>query len=297
MWRPPLAFVAAAMLAVGGCAADGPGGTDDGLRAVAGFYPLEFVASEVGGEHVSVTPLAPPGVEAHDLELTPSQVAELSRADLVVFLRGFQPAVDAAVDAHAAERGFDVGTAVPLLTAAGPDDDHGGTDPHLWLDPMRLAAIADEVADRFAALDPAHRADYLDNAAALRDRLTALDAEYAQGLAECRRREIVVSHAAFGYLADRYDLRQVAVTGLSPETEPNPGRLAEVISQAQRYGATTIFFEVLVSPDVAELIAAQVGARTAVLDPIEGLSPASGDDYFSLMRANLDALRTALDCS
>lgn len=292
------ALVAASMLigGMGACAtADGPGNPDASLNVVAAFYPLEFVADRIGGEHVAVTGLAPPGVEAHDLELTPSQVAELSQADLVIYLDGFQPAVDNAVAGYAAGEPFDVAGAVPLLSTQ--DDDHGSGDPHIWLDPLRLAMIGDELAARFAALDPDHGEEYAANAADLRAELTALDAEYVDGLADCQRREIVVSHAAFGYLADRYDLRQIAITGLSPETEPTPQRLAEVISQAQRHGATTIFFEVLVSPEVADVIATHVGARTAVLDPIEGLSPGSGDDYGSLMRANLDTLRTALDCT
>lgn len=317
MWKPAFALIAVGALATGMGACAGASSPVDPaaeatLEVAAAFYPLEFVATRIGGEHVSVTGLAPPGVEAHDLELTPSQVANLSQADLVIFLTGFQPAVDGAVAEHASGVRFDVATVVPLLTTPdrydededhedeqGRDDDHdhGDGDPHVWLDPQRLATIGDELAAQFGALDPAHRDDYTANAADLRQHLAELDTEYAGGLADCQRREIVVSHSAFSYLADRYDLRQIAITGLTPEAEPSPQRLADVIGQAQRYGATTIFFEVLVSPEVANVIATQVGARTAVLDPIEGLSPGSDDDYFSLMRANLDALRTALDCS
>jgi zinc transport system substrate-binding protein len=306
-------------LAAGACATDSAADGNASLDIVAAFYPLEFVVNRVGGDHVAVAGLAPPGVEAHDLELTPSQVADIARADLVVFLGGFQPAVDDAVAAHADGTGLDVAGLVPLIEATG-DGGHehgtepgheetepgheegapagpGGRDPHVWLDPDRLATIADALAAALGERDPAHAADYTANAEALGEELAALDAEYARGLADCQRREIVVSHAAFGYLADRYDLEQIAVTGLSPEEEPGPQRLAEVIHEAETHGATTIFFEVLVSPEVAELIANQVGASTAVLDPIEGLAPDRGDDYFSLMRTNLDALRTALDCA
>ncbi len=308
----PVAWAAALLI---GAAACSPGAAVDGrLRVVAAFYPLQFVAEQVGGEHTTVTSLTAPGVDAHDVELHPSQVVEVSQAELVLYLSGFQPAVDAAVAEHAGEAGFDVGTVPGLLNDAAPapdsdhhdhDHDHGhdhghqsmGPDPHVWLDPLRFADLADAVADRLATLDPTHAADYRAGAARLRDELTALDQEFTEGLTDCQRREIVVSHAAFGYLAHRYDLRQVAVTGLSPEVEPTPGQLAEVITQAKAHGATTIFFERLASPAVADVIAAEVGAESAVLDPIEGLAPDSDDDYVALMRANLAALRSALECS
>jgi zinc transport system substrate-binding protein len=312
----PLALVALAALTAGGCAATGPGVPGDRedpglLRVVAAFYPLRFVAERVGGDRVSVAALTPPGVEAHDLELTPSLVSEIAGADLVVYLSGFQPAVDDAVTAYA-RLALDVAEVVPLIgTDHGGDDQdgdhqdgdhqdgdrgHGAEDPHLWLDPDRLATIAAQMATSLGAIDVRGADHYATGAAELRQELAALDTAYAEGLAVCQRREIVVSHAAFGYLADRYDLTQIAITGLSPEDEPTPQRLAEVIHEAQRHGATTIFFEVLVSPRVAQVIAGQVGARTAVLDPIEGLAPGSDQDYLSVMRTNLDALRAALGC-
>jgi zinc transport system substrate-binding protein len=298
-------------LAAGACASEtsaNDAGDAGSVDVVAAFYPLEFVADRVGGEHAAVTNLAPPGAEAHDLELTPSQVADLDQADLVVFVHGFQPAVDDAVEQYAGDAGLDVTEVVPLLTASedeaheeAEDDGHGheqtGTDLHVWLDPDRLATIAGELAAALGERDPDHAADYRANAQALGEELATLDTEYAEGLAACERREIVVSHAAFGYLTDRYDLAQIAITGLSPEGEPSPQQMERVIDEARTHGATTIFFEVLVSPAVAERIADQVGAGTAVLDPIEGLAPDSDGDYFSLMRTNLDALRTALGCS
>ncbi|MPZ25036.1 MAG: zinc ABC transporter substrate-binding protein [Micromonosporaceae bacterium] len=317
MLRRLVALAATPLLAVpaAACASGSAAEDPDAVQVVAAFYPLEFLAGRVGGEHVSVTGLTPPGAEAHDLELSPSQVAEVSEADLVVHLAGFQPAVDDAVTAYATGSSLDVATVVPALDhndeqaeQAEPDDhaddhgdddhgdDHGGADPHVWLDPDRFATIAGAAAERLAELDPDHAAAYRANADALGADLATLDAELAEGLASCERREIVVSHAAFGYLADRYDLEQIAVTGLSPEDEPTPQQLAGAIDQAQAHGATTIFFEVLVSPAVAEVIADQVGATTAVLDPIEGLAPGADDDYLSLMRSNLTALREALGC-
>ena len=274
--------VAAAVLAAGcatGCAA-GPSGEDGRVDVVAAFYPLQFVAERVGGDAVDVTALAKPGAEPHDLELSPSQVGQVSKADLVIYLKGFQPAVDEAVEQEGGDRTLDVGSVTPLLDVSagshrheGGETDHedgaGGKDPHIWLDPTRLATVADRTAERLADVDPDHAADYAARAAALRDELEALDREYQQGLSTCQRREIVVSHAAFGYLADRYRLEQIAVSGLTPDDEPPPQRLAKVIEEARTHGATTVFFETLVSPKVAETLAREVGAQTAVLDPID----------------------------
>ena len=312
---PPVAAgliaVTLAVLLTAGCAADGRPG-DGRPRVVAAFYPLQFVAERVGGGRVAVTGLASPGVEAHDLELTPSQVADLAGADLVLYLGGFQPAVDDGVRAHAAAA-LDVRQLAPggghghedgaenhaedhTEDHTGDGHDHGPGDPHLWLDPDWMAGLAGAVAGALADLDPAGAAGYRAAADRLGADLAALDERYARGLADCPRREVVVSHAAFGHLAERYRLRQIAITGLSPEVEPTPRRLAEVIHDAEQTGATTIFFERLASPDIAELIAREVGATTAVLDPIEGLTPGSDGDYLSLMESNLRALRAGLGC-
>lgn len=334
-----LAATSAVLLALGAAAcSDKPADADpERVEVVAAFYPLQFLTQQIGGDAVTVSNLVKPGAEPHDVELSPSQVGEVAGAELIVYLKGFQPQVDEAVQQNAADRAFDVTTVEPLLAAtadghdhghegegeaghedehghegeAGPEDeggaetptdpDHaaeaGSKDPHLWLDPTRLATVGDQLADRLAQADPAHAADYTARASDLRGQLEQLDAAYTAGLETCQRREIVVSHTAFGYLTTRYQLEQIGVTGLSPEHEPSPQRLAEVIEEAKEHQATTIFFETLVSPKVAETIAAQVGAETAVLDPLEGLAADNNGDYFSVMRANLAALRTALDCA
>lgn len=308
-----LTAVATALLVLAGgtaCSTDGAGADPDRVDVVAAFYPLQFVAERVGGNAVTVTNLAKPGAEPHDLELNPRQVGQVSQAELIFYLRGFQPAVDEAVAQNAADRAFDVTTVAPLrdATAGGHEHEHegeadhaeeegGGKDPHLWLDPTRLATVADKLAERLGVVDPDRAADFTTRARTLRGELEKLDTEYAAGLKTCQRREIVVSHAAFGYLAERYRLAQIGLTGFTPDTEPAPQRLAEVTREAREHGATTIFFETLVSPKVAETIAAEVGAKTAVLDPIEGLSADGGGDYLSVMRTNLTSLRTALGCS
>ncbi|MGH3664007.1 MAG: metal ABC transporter substrate-binding protein [Micromonosporaceae bacterium] len=299
-----LAALLAGTVATTGCGADSS--QDGQLSLVAAFYPMQQLAEQLSSDQpkraVSVSTLVKPGVEPHDLELKPSQIATLVEADLLIYLKGFQPALDEAVAEHLDEpsRAFDVTTVRPLRDVSASHDGpaaHGGKDPHVWLDPDRQAVIANRLADKLGAIDPAHRADYTRQAKRLGAKLERLDQAYQKGLDDCERREIVVSHAAFGYLADKYDLKQIAVTGLSPEQEPTPRRLAEVIDTAREHKATVIFFETLVSPEVAKTLAREVGAQAKVLDPIEGLRPGSDQDYFSLMRTNLDNLRAALDCS
>lgn len=291
--------VLAVLAALAGCgnrAAD----ADGRIPIVAAFYPLQFVSERIGGGLVRVTNLTKPGAEPHDVELSPRQVASIVDARIAVYLHGFQPAVDDAIRQNAKDKGYDVASAVTLEHAdeseAEEGHEHGATDPHVWLDPTRLATIGDAVAERLAGADPAHAADYRARAATLHQQLTDLDAEYSAALATCQRRELVTSHTAFHYLAERYHLTQVGITGVDPEAEPSPRRLAEVAADARAHGTTTIFFETLVSPKVAETIAREVGARTAVLDPLEGLTDPDAD-YFSVMRANLAALTTALGCS
>lgn len=295
---------AAALLALGTVAAcsASPADTSGRTSVVTGFYPLQFVAEKVGGPDTTVVNLTQPGAEPHDMELSPVQVGQVADAALVLYLKGFQPQLDAAIEQNAADRAFDAGTVTPPGTGpnhsgAVDEDRAGAPDPHVWLDPTRLAAITGSLANRLAQADPAHAADYARRGNELIAELNKLDGEFAAGLEDCARREIVTSHAAFGYLADRYQLRQIALTGLTPEAEPTPQQVAAVAAEARKYGATTIFFETLVSPRVAETLAAETGAKTAVLDPLEGLAEGGSGDYLSVMRTNLATLRTALGCS
>lgn len=305
--RRVLALTAAALVlgTASACADKASGFSDGRLQVVTAFYPLQFLAQRIGGDAVRVTQLTKPGAEPHDVELSPRQVARINDAGLVVLLKGFQPAVDDAVRQEAKDRAFDAGSVVELLAAEEHEDEPGeeehaeaagGTDPHVWLDPVRYATIADKLAERLAQVDPAHATGYAERARTLRDDLEKLDGEYAAAVRTCQRREIVTSHAAFHYLADRYGLTEVGITGISPEAEPSAGRLTRVAEQARAAGTTTIFFETLVSPKVADTVARAVGARTAVLDPLEGVS-GPGADYFSVMHANLTALTAALGCA
>ena len=257
---------------------------------VTGLYPYAYVVQRVGGQHVETVDLTSAGVEPHDLELTPQQIAAISDADLVVYQSGFQPAIDAALDQADSTKRLDV-TRIAGLT------EQPATDPHLWLDPTKLAGVAKAVGRRLTGLDPSHADRYQANARALATQLRQLDRDYRRGLAECARDVFVTSHAAFGYLADRYGLRMVAIAGLDPHTEPSPERQAQIVDAVRGHGVSTVFTEPLVSPAVAKALAEDTGATVATLDPIEGPPRGTDDgDYFSLMRANLTALRQANGC-
>ena len=267
---------------------------------VAAFYPYAFVAQRIVGDHASVTNLTSPGLEPHDLELTPRQVADLSVADLVVYEKGFQPSVDQAVDQNAQGTQLDVTDVVPLEDTGAPLDngeDLSG-DPHLWQDPTLLAKVADKVAADMSDVDPQHAAAYARNARKLKADLHRLDADFKTGLASCDRRAFVTSHAAFGYLAQRYDLQMIPIAGLSPDVEPSPEHLAQIQDLIESEGITTVFSEALGTKAYADTLANDLGIDAAVLDPIEGLANDSTHaDYLSLMRDNLAALQKANGCT
>ncbi|MBD7979709.1 metal ABC transporter substrate-binding protein [Oerskovia merdavium] len=307
----------------GGTSGGGGSGGDGSVEVLASFYPLQFVAERVGGDRVEVSNLTPPAAEPHDLELSPAQARTVGTADLVVYQSGFQAAVDEAVEgrqpahvvdaseaagleAHPGEASADAseaseGTADEHADEEGADDGHdhsseSGLDPHFWLDPTRLVPVAEQVAAELTAIDPDGADEYAANLADLTADLTALDTEYAEGLASCASPYLVTSHEAFGYLAERYGLEQIGITGIDPEAEPSPARLREVADIIRDHGITTIFFETLTSPKVTQTLAQDVGVQAAVLDPLEGLSD-TGSDYLDVMRNNLEALRTGLTCA
>lgn len=296
-----LLLVTATAATAAACGADSAPGADGKLAVVASFYPLQFVSERIGGDAAAVTNLTAPGAEPHDLELRPQQVVQIAGAKVVVYLQGLQPDVDKAVANQAKGKVVDATTLVPMMPAGGEEAAAEpalkGKDPHVWLDPTRLSTIAAAVAAQFSASDPAHAGAYADRLAKLQADLAELDMEYATGLKTCQRHEIVTSHAAFGYLADRYHLTQIALSGLDPSVEPTAQQLAGVATLAREKGATTIFYETLVSPKISETIAREVGAQAAVLDPIEGLQAGTSGDYLSVMRTNLTALQKALGCS
>lgn len=333
------ACAAATALALSACtstASSGDSSSKDGsLTVMASFYPLKYLAEKVGGEYVSVTSLTPDGAEPHDLELSPKMVDSLSSADAVIYLAGFQSAVDEAIEQQAPKTVIDVSSAAELVEAGSDanhpaeeeeatdetqsgeteahDHDHEGhdheghdhaghdhhhdmsADPHFWLDPVRMAKAATLVGDKLAEADSAHADTYKANAKALAEELTTLGDTLVTKTSKCQVKTFVTAHTAFGYLADRTGLTQVGISGLDPESSPSPARLAEIGQIAKEQGVTTIFTESLIDPKVAQTLADDLGITTAVLDPIESQTDAS-KDYAAVMQANIDALTKANDC-
>ena len=333
------ACAAATALALSACsstASSGDSSSKDGsLTVMASFYPLKYLAEKIGGEHVSVTSLTPDGAEPHDLELSPKMVDSLSSADAVIYLAGFQSAVDEAIEQQAPKTIIDVSSAAELVEAGSDanhpaeeeeatdetqsgeteahDHDHEGhdheghdhaghdhhhdmsADPHFWLDPIRMAKAATLVGDKLAEADSAHADTYKANAKALAEELTTLGDTLVTKTSKCQVKTFVTAHTAFGYLADRTGLTQVGISGLDPESSPSPARLAEIGQIAKEQGVTTIFTESLIDPKVAQTLADDLGITTAVLDPIESQTDAS-KDYAAVMQANIDALTKANNC-
>ncbi|MFJ8075028.1 metal ABC transporter substrate-binding protein [Streptomyces sp. NPDC096176] len=312
--------VALGLMAVSACSTPDASGADgDGkLKVAASFYPMQYLAEQIGGENVSVTALTKPGVEPHDLELKPRQTAELNDAGLILYLKGVQPAVDKAIEESTADHKVDAATLTKLEhhgTEGGHDHGHdegheeagheeagheeheaeAGADPHIWLDPVKYAEVAKGVGARMEKADPEHATDYRKNTDALVAKLTTLHTDFEQGLKNAATKTFITTHSAFGYLAERYGLDQEGIAGVDPESEPSPARIKELQTIAKKDKVTTVFFETLASDRTAKTLAADTGLKTDVLDPLEGITDRSkGDDYIEVMRSNLAALQKAL---
>lgn len=312
---PTAAVTAVTALGLGtlsACAGDSAAaGNTDKFDVVASFYPMAFLAERIGGEHVNVTSLTQPGQEPHDLEISAKQTAQLQESDAALYLTGLQPSVDEAIGQAELKTKIDAAQLTSLETHADDGghedehedehaDDHGhtheaGKNPHVWLDPVKYAEVAEGVGAAFAKADPDHAADYRKNAEALVGELGDLDARFEAGLKNRATDVFITTHAAFGHLAGRYGLTEEAINGLDPESEPSGARVKELERIAKADGVTTVFYETLVSDRTAKTLASDAGLKTDVLDPLEGITDASrGDDYFQVMEANLAALRKAL---
>ncbi|MEU3827201.1 metal ABC transporter substrate-binding protein [Streptomyces sp. NPDC029080] len=308
---PAAAVTAVTALGIGtlsACSGDTAGAADTGkFDVVASFYPMAFLAERIGGDHVHVTTLTSPGQEPHDLEISPKQIASLEESDAVLYLKGLQPSVDDAVAQSPVGTKIDAASLTTLEHhgnevgghAAGHDthegDEDAGKDPHIWLDPQRYAQVAQGVGAAFEKADPGHAADYRKNTVRLVGELDALNFRFKQELAHTRSKVFITTHAAFGYLAERYGLTEEAINGLDPESEPSAARVRQLEKMAKADGVSTVFYETLVSDKTARTVADDAGLKTDVLDPIEGITDKSrGKDYIAVQEANLKALRAAL---
>ncbi|MWA11005.1 metal ABC transporter substrate-binding protein [Streptomyces sp. BA2] len=299
---------------------------DGKLNVTASFYPMQYLAQEIGGEHVSVDTLTKPGVEPHDLELSPRQTAELGESDFILYLKGIQPAVDDAIGQSGVKNTVDAAKLTKLEehgTGVGHDhghedeehsekhseehsdehseeEEHGhegeaGADPHIWLDPVKYAEVAEGVGKAMEKADPDHAAAYEKNTKALVKKLDALNTKFEGGLKNTKTKTFITTHSAFGYLAERYGLDQEGIAGIDPESDPSPARIKELQDIAKKDDVSTVFFETLASDKTAKTLASDANLKTDVLDPLEGITDKSkGDDYIGVMESNLAALQKAL---
>ena len=277
----------------------------------ASLYTLAEFARQVGGDRVTVTQLIPNGVEPHEWEPTPKDLAKLQSQKVFLYNgKGLEPWIDSAKKAVAEKKVAFVLTSegIPSLAAvAEAEHEHKGAevkhepgtaeDPHVWLDPVLAKQQVMRIKEALSQADPDGKAYYEERAAAYGKQLEQLDADYRTMVAKAPRKEFVTTHAAFGYLAKRYGLQQLAIMGVSPHAEPTPADLAQLVQEVNEHQIKTIFFETLISPKLSETIAQQTGAKTLVLNPIEGLTPEDVKqkaDYLTLMRRNLENLSVAL---
>ena len=276
------------------------------IQIVAGFYPLAYAAEGVAGDLAEVVSLAGPGVEPHDLELTPGDVAKINDADLVVYIPEFIPALDAVVKTLDQSKVINATQGVTLISGDSHShegeeahseeeghSDESATDPHIWLNPSNMVLIGNSIAKALSALTSDSAID--ENRSSFENGLNALATDYTAKLANCSIKALVVSHEAFGYIANAYGFEQVGISGLSPEAEPSPARLAEVAKIAKAENATTIYYESLVDPKVAKTLADELKITAEMLDPLE--SPPASGDYLSVMQQNLDTLVKGQVCS
>ncbi|MGW5862278.1 metal ABC transporter substrate-binding protein [Streptomyces sp. NPDC055239] len=287
---------------------------DGKLNVTASFYPMQYLAQEIGGDHVSVDTLTKPGVEPHDLELSPKQTAYLGESDVILYLKGIQPAVDDAIGQSGVKNTVDAASLTKLEkhgTGVGHDhghegeehsdeeehghEDEAGADPHIWLDPVKYAEVAKGVGKALEKADPDHAAAYKKNTDALVGKLDGLNTKFENGLKNTKTKTFITTHSAFGYLAERYGLEQESIAGIDPESDPSPARIKELQDIAKEDKVSTVFFETLASDKTAKTLATDASLKTDVLDPLEGITGKSkGDDYIGVMESNLAALQKAL---
>jgi zinc transport system substrate-binding protein len=277
-----------------------PASSSGKIQVATSFYPLYFFASQIGGDKANVINITPAGAEPHDYEPTPSDIAGIENSKLLILNGG-------GLEAWGNDIKKNIDTTHTLVVTAGEDlvnqnvleDGKNIVDPHVWLAPAFASAMADKISAGFIQIDGADKDYFQANTEKLKTELATLDSEYKQGLANCLSKDIVTSHAAFGYLATAFGLHQVPITGLSPDTEPSPKQLADITDFVKKNKVKYIFFESLVSPKLAETIAHETGAKTMVLDPIEGIIPEDvlkGNNYVTIMQSNLKNLETVLQC-
>lgn len=280
-------------------------------KVVVAFYPLEFATKQIAGDDFEVINVTPVGAEAHDLELSPSATEEILEANLAIVLgEGFQPAVEKTAESrdgatlevlHELEKLEDSEASGVSFKSHGGDDEkkEGTVDPHVWLDPIKMVSVVNLIRDELVELNPSSRSTYEKNASNLVSKMTDLDQDFKSGFSSCELKTFVTGHDAFSQLANRYGLTQESISGLSPEAEPSADRIDEILEIVKERKVEVVFVEERASTKVADTLSKDAGVKTQILSPLESLTQRQiekGDDYFSIMKENLDKLSSALKC-
>lgn len=318
------ALAATAALGIGSFNLAYAAGTEDTssekkLNVMASFYPMYDFATKVGGDKVEVTNMVPAGTEPHDWEPAATDVKNLEEADVFIYNgAGMEHWTEDVLGALDNKELKVVEASRGLTLLEGKEEEEEETedsssdsdasdestdseityDPHVWLDPLNAKAEMENIKNAFVEADPDNKDYYEQNYETYAEKFDQLDKEYKDGLADTKSKDLITSHEAFGYLCQAYGLNQVGIEGLSPDSEPDASRMNEIIKFAKENNVKTIFFEELVSPKVSETIADEIGAKTAVLNPLEGLTDdeiSAGEDYFSVMESNLKTIEDALN--
>lgn len=270
----------------------------DKPHIVGSFYPMTYFASQIVGDLAQVTNITPAGAEPHDYDLSTGDIANMEKAMLIILNGVVEPwGEKMKTNLHSNVAVITAGEG--LFTRQWSETGAMSADPHVWLAPVLAKQEVQKIVQALVKLDPSNEHIYQTNAQSLEQRLDQLDTAYQQGLAHCAQKDIITSHAAFGYLAAAYGLNQVSIAGLSPDEEPSPQQLALTAKFVREHQVKYIFFESLASPKLAQTLASETGAVTLELNPLEGLSKADlqlGKDYFTVMTENLHNLQTALTC-
>lgn len=332
MLRRSIGFLAASAFALTACATDSS--TDIQSNAESGkkpvvltsFYPIQYLTERIGSDLITVESITPPGADAHHVELSPAKVNALGSAEVVIYAKGFQNAIDEAIEANPAQNVVDIAPMVQLLPVIDTDDDHGqsdeehdhdhaderhdhaqseddhdhehdhdGLDPHFWLDPQRMANASTAIGQALAKAFPQHAQVFTQNAAAVAKDMNDLSSKLVTATQTCKQDSFVTAHQAFGYLAERGGLKQIGMSDVDPEAAPSPARLKEVSAFIKEHGIKTVFSEELLDPKVAQTLADDLGLKVAVLDPLESQADPS-KDYIAVMESNIQTLHDALDC-
>jgi zinc transport system substrate-binding protein len=291
------------------------------------IYPLEDFTKKIGGSYVEVKSIYPPNVDAHSFEPSTKDMIALANSDLFIYtgvgIEGFAEKATEALEKedvqvlkaadgidliestddhhHVDEEGHsdeNEGEHTESENHEGEEHNHGDVDPHVWLDPVHSIALANNIKNSLSKLIPEHAADFETNFKQLKSELEKLDQEFKTTIESSKTKNLLVSHDAYGYWENRYGIETIAISGLSPTQEPTQKELQAIIEESTEHNIHYVIFEQNVSPKIAKIIQEEIGAKSLSLHNLEAVTEENikqKDDYFSIMRRNLETIKTVLN--